>query len=75
VSTASPECLDILPLRLLIIDDDRELTNRQAELLAQEGFELDAGEWLVNRSGCTYGIRCPARPALSALKVLAFTEL
>jgi two-component system response regulator CpxR len=39
---ASRECLDTLPVRLLIIDDDRELTSLLGELLAQEGLELDA---------------------------------
>jgi two-component system response regulator CpxR len=38
----SPESLDAVATRLLIVDDDRELTSLLSELLVQEGFELEA---------------------------------
>lgn len=41
-ATCLRKCLDAVPNRLLIIDDDRELTSLLGELLVQEGFELDA---------------------------------
>jgi two-component system response regulator CpxR len=40
--SAPSQSLDIVPIRLLIIDDDQELTSLLRELLTQEGFELDS---------------------------------